>query len=98
MRVPDMLLRSSDVTARAQLHWAWKAKVVLLMRALSLQISTTVWSLQTVMGRELRPMGKLLLRVTVRVQTKGQYRMLCLSFRMLLVEGTGLCSLTRACM
>ena len=37
-------------------------------------------------------------RVTIRVQSKGCYRVLCLSFRMLLVERAGLCSLTRACM
>ena len=61
------------------------------------ETSTTLRSLQILMGRARRPMGKLLLRVTIRVQTKGCYRVLCLSFRMLLVERAGLCSLTRAC-
>ena len=93
-----MLLRISDVTARGQLRLGMDSEDGFADAAPSLPISTTVRSLQPLMGRERRPMGKLLLRVTIRVQTKGCYRVLCLSFRMLLVVGAVLLCLTRACM
>ena len=103
MRVPDMLLRSDDVKVRRlsalspRLHMVLKSKMLLLPRIPLHQILMTVSLLQMLkMGRERRPMGKLPLRVTIRMQLTGCYRMGCLSFRMLPSAWMGVRILTRA--